>query len=101
MLYSLSTSELVSDVSGRGVGMEVVRKRVQEMRGTIELTTEKDRFTRFTIKLPLSLSIIDGLLTSVGDSFYVIPTSVIKNIHPVNPKLLKKEFSGLAALFPM
>ena len=94
----LSTSELVSDVSGRGVGMEVVRKRVQEMRGTIELTTEKDRFTRFTIKLPLSLSIIDGLLTSVGDSFYVIPTSVIKNIHPVNPKLLKKEFRQVLEL---
>lgn len=93
-----STSDLISDVSGRGVGMDVVRKRVQEMRGSIELTTEKDRFTRFTIKLPLSLSIIDGLLTSVGDSFYVIPTAVIQNIHSVNPKLLKKEFRQVIEL---
>lgn len=93
-----STTDLISDVSGRGVGMDVVRKRVQEMRGSIELKTEKDRFTRFTIKLPLSLSIIDGLLTSVGESFYVIPTSVIKNIHAVNPKLLKKDFRQVLEL---
>ncbi|MFY9151443.1 MAG: chemotaxis protein CheA [Prolixibacteraceae bacterium] len=93
-----STSDLISDVSGRGVGMDVVRKRVQEMRGSIELTTEKDRFTRFTIKLPLSLSIIDGLLTTVGENFYVIPTVVIQNIHTVKPKLLKKEFRQVVEL---
>jgi two-component system chemotaxis sensor kinase CheA len=87
-----TTSSLVTDVSGRGVGMDVVRRRVQEMRGVIELTTEKDKFTRFTIKLPLSLSIIDGLLTTVGDSFYVIPSSVIRKIYHVKSQLLKKGF---------
>jgi len=87
-----STSSLVTDVSGRGVGMDVVRRRVQEMRGVIEITTEKDKFTRFTIKLPLSLSIIDGLLTTVGESYYVIPSSVIRKIYHVKSSLLKKGF---------
>lgn len=93
-----STSELVTDVSGRGVGMDVVRKRVHEMRGSIHISTEKDRFTRFTIKLPLSLSIIDGLLTTVGDNYYVIPSSVIKKIYAVKSNLLKKEFRQVLEL---
>ena len=75
-----STSEVVTDVSGRGVGMDVVRRSVQALRGSVELVSEKDRFTRFIIKLPLSLSIIDGLLTSVCGSYYVIPSSVISKI---------------------
>jgi two-component system chemotaxis sensor kinase CheA len=87
-----STSDLVTDVSGRGVGMDVVKRRVQEMRGSIEISTEKEQYTRFTLKLPLSLSIIDGLLTSVGENFYVIPTSVIKKIYTVKHEFLKKEF---------
>lgn len=93
-----STSEQVTDVSGRGVGLDVVRKRVHEMRGSIQISTEKDRFTRFTIKLPLSLSIIDGLLTTVGDSYYVIPSSVIKKIYAVKSNLLKKEFRQVLEL---
>jgi two-component system chemotaxis sensor kinase CheA len=93
-----STSELVNDVSGRGVGMDVVKRSVQSMRGTIELASEKDRFTRFTIKLPLSLSIIDGLLTSIGGSYYVIPTSVIRKLYEVRTELLKKEFRQVLEL---
>jgi two-component system, chemotaxis family, sensor kinase CheA len=87
-----STSEVVTDVSGRGVGMDVVKRSVQALRGSIELVSEKDKFTRFIIKLPLSLSIIDGLLTSVGGSYYVIPSSVINKLHSVKPENLKKEF---------
>ena len=93
-----STSELLTDVSGRGVGMDVVRKRVEEMRGSIEISTEKDRFTRFTINLPLSLSIIDGLLTFVGESYFVIPSSVIRKIYTVRRELLKKEFRQVVEL---
>jgi two-component system chemotaxis sensor kinase CheA len=93
-----STSDLLTDVSGRGVGMDVVRRRVHEMRGSIDLVTEKNRFTRFIIKLPLSLSIIDGLLTSVGESYYVIPTSAIRKIHIVEHELLKKEFQSMVEL---
>ena len=93
-----STSKLLTDVSGRGVGLDVVRKRVQEMRGSIEISTEKDRFTRFTIHLPLSLSIIDGLLTSVGESYFVIPSSVIRKIYAVKHELLKKDLRQIVEL---
>lgn len=93
-----STSTQVTDVSGRGVGMDVVKRRVMEMRGSVELATEKDKYTRVTIKLPLSLSIIDGLLTTVGDSFYVIPTSSIRKIYQVKSKLFKKGFSRVIEL---
>ena len=93
-----STSELVTDVSGRGVGMDVVRRSVHSMRGTIELVTEKDRFARFVIKLPLSLSIIDGLLISIGGSFYIIPSSLISKLHLIKPELLKEESSRVVEL---
>lgn len=93
-----STSELVTDMSGRGVGMDVVKRRINEMRGMIELSTEKGKYTRISIKLPLSLSIIDGLLTKVGEGHFVIPSSVIKKIHFVTGKSLKKEFRQVVEL---
>jgi two-component system chemotaxis sensor kinase CheA len=93
-----STSNVVTDVSGRGVGLDVVKRRVLEMRGSIYISTDKDNYTRFTLKLPLSLSIIDGLLTSVGKSFYVIPSSVVLKIYSVKPSLLKKEFRQVVEL---
>jgi two-component system chemotaxis sensor kinase CheA len=93
-----STAELVTDVSGRGVGMDVVKKRIQEMRGMIELNTEKDLYTRISIKLPLSLSIIDGLLTRVGEGYYVIPSSVIRKIHNIKHNSLKNGFRQVVEL---
>lgn len=93
-----STSELVTDVSGRGVGLDVVRRKVQEMRGSIRITSEPDKFTKFTFKLPLSLSIIDGLLTRVGDSYFVVPSAAIKKIYMVNQQLLKWEFRQVVEL---
>lgn len=93
-----STSDAVTDVSGRGVGMEVVSRKVQEMRGLIKIESESDRYTRFILKLPLSLSIIDGLLTKVGAGYYVVPSSGIKKIYSVTPNLLKKEFRQVVVL---
>jgi two-component system chemotaxis sensor kinase CheA len=93
-----STSSIVSDVSGRGVGLDVVKKRVIEMSGSVALETEKDHYTKFTIRLPLSLSIIDGLLTIVGQSFYVIPTFAIKKIYHVKSRLVKKEYRQFVEL---
>jgi len=86
-----STSELVTDVSGRGVGMDVVRRSIQNMRGNIELASEKDKFTRVTIKLPLSLSITDGLLTLVGHNYYVIPSTVVQKLHIIATEGLTNE----------
>jgi two-component system chemotaxis sensor kinase CheA len=76
----------------------VVRRSVEALRGSIDLVSEKDKFTRFTIKLPLSLSIIDGLLISVCGSYYVIPSSAISKLHTVRTDLLKKEFRQVVEL---
>lgn len=93
-----STSELVTDVSGRGVGMDVVKRSVQAMRGSVELVSEKERFTRFIIKLPLSLTIIDGLLISISGSYYIIPSSAISKLYLLKSELLKKESNPVVEL---
>ena len=86
-----STSESINSLSGRGTGMDVVRNSVQAMRGFVVLVSERDQFTRFIIKLPLSLSIIDGLLIRIGDSCYIIPSSLVSKLHLIRSELLKKE----------
>ena len=70
-----STKEQVSDISGRGVGMDVVSRAVEEMKGSIRVETELGRGTSFVISLPLSLSIINGMVVTVGAKKYVIPVS--------------------------
>ncbi|HLA35832.1 MAG TPA: chemotaxis protein CheA [Rhodocyclaceae bacterium] len=80
-----STVDTVSNLSGRGVGMDVVRKNIQALRGSVEVGTEEGVGSRFTIRLPLTLAIIDGFLIGVGKSFYVIPLDmVIECIELVN-----------------
>jgi len=68
-----STSSKITNVSGRGVGMDVVRQSIDALRGSIELESEEDEGTTISIKLPLTLAIIDGLLVEVGTEFFVIP----------------------------
>ncbi|HZX32248.1 MAG TPA: chemotaxis protein CheA [Rhodocyclaceae bacterium] len=68
-----STAETVSNLSGRGVGMDVVRKNIQALRGSVEVRTELGQGTCFTIRLPLTLAIIDGFLVGVEKASYVIP----------------------------
>jgi two-component system chemotaxis sensor kinase CheA len=68
-----STAKQVTDVSGRGVGMDVVRQRVESLRGTIDVASKPGEGTTVTLRLPLTMAIIDGLLVSVGESFYVLP----------------------------
>ena len=70
-----STAKKVTDVSGRGVGMDVVRQRVEGLRGTIDVASEAGKGTSITLRLPLTLAIIDGLLLSVADSCFVLPLS--------------------------
>ncbi|MEZ5305511.1 MAG: chemotaxis protein CheW [Pyrinomonadaceae bacterium] len=69
-----STAQEVTDVSGRGVGMDVVRKNIEIMRGRIEITSEKGFGTKFTIRLPLTLAITDGMLVRVGEEKFILPT---------------------------
>ncbi|MRS11959.1 MAG: chemotaxis protein CheA [Actinobacteria bacterium] len=73
-----STVTTVTDVSGRGVGMDVVRRTVEGLRGTIEVYSTLGSGTRFTLRLPLTLAIIDGMVLRVGSERYILPTLVIQ-----------------------
>lgn len=72
-----STKEQVSAVSGRGVGMDVVNRQMEMINGTVEIESRAGEFTRITLKIPLTLAIIDGLLVRIGKEHFVIPLSVI------------------------
>jgi two-component system chemotaxis sensor kinase CheA len=72
-----STAEAVTDISGRGVGMDVVKRNIESLRGQISLASTEGRGTTTQIRLPLTLAMIDGFLTLVGDVHYVLPLAVV------------------------
>jgi two-component system, chemotaxis family, sensor kinase CheA len=76
-LPGFSTAATTTDLSGRGVGMDVVRRNIKELGGSIELRTEIGRGTRFTITLPLTLAIVDGQSIAVGEETYIVPLVTI------------------------
>lgn len=79
-----STADRVTEISGRGVGMDVVRRNIEALRGRIEIQTVKGSGTTFLIKLPLTLAIVDGLLLSVGRERFVLPTFAVReSLRPV------------------
>lgn len=73
-----STAKNVTGVSGRGVGMDVVKRAIDALRGTIEISSEKGRGTTITLKLPLTLAIIDGFLTRIGEEHFIFPLSLVE-----------------------
>ncbi|MDR2068519.1 MAG: chemotaxis protein CheA [Spirochaetaceae bacterium] len=76
-----STAKTITSISGRGVGLDVVRRQIEKLNGTVTVSSERDKGTKFTIKLPLTLAIIQGLLVRVGTEIYSIPiTSVIESL---------------------
>lgn len=78
-----STAEQVTDVSGRGVGMDVVRRNIQSMGGRVEIDSMLGVGTRMTVRLPLTLAILDGMSIAVGDQTYILPLSyVIESFQP-------------------
>jgi two-component system chemotaxis sensor kinase CheA len=78
-----STADRVTELSGRGVGMDVVRRNVEALGGSIGIRSEAGRGTTFRIKLPLTLAILDGQLLSVGDESYVLPLmTVVESVRP-------------------
>ncbi len=84
----LSTAEKITDISGRGVGMDVVRKNVEALRGRIEITSVAGKGSTFTVRLPLTLAVIDGLIVRVGAQRYIIPiTSIEQSIRPTAAQL--------------
>jgi two-component system chemotaxis sensor kinase CheA len=75
-----STAEKVSDVSGRGVGMDVVRKQIQKLRGSVDLNSVEGRGAKFSLRLPLTLAIIDGLVVATGSERYILPLASVKEL---------------------
>jgi two-component system chemotaxis sensor kinase CheA len=83
-----STAEVVTDISGRGVGMDVVRRNIEHLRGKIEIESTPGHGATFSIYLPLTLAIIDGLIVRVGDDRYIVPTlSVRESFRPTRAML--------------
>ena len=82
-LPGFSTTDEVNDISGRGVGMDVVKKNIEELRGEIDVESKPGKGTTITLILPLTLSIIDGLLFQVNSNKYLIQMDEIKQIHNV------------------
>ncbi|QXO15673.1 chemotaxis protein CheA [Vibrio ostreae] len=90
-----STAEQVSDISGRGVGMDVVKRNIEELGGHIELDSELGRGSHFTINLPLTLAILDGQLVKVGQEVYIIPLLTIIESIQINPACVKLASGGV------
>jgi len=78
-----STAETVTDVSGRGVGMDVVRRNIEQLGGRVELTSVTGKGTTISIRLPLTLAIMDGMSVGIGDNTYIVPlTTIIESLRP-------------------
>ncbi|HVX84751.1 MAG TPA: chemotaxis protein CheA [Phycisphaerae bacterium] len=91
----LSTAEKVTDISGRGVGMDVVKKNVEALRGRIEISSTAGQGSLFTVRLPLTLAVIDGLIVKVGRERYIIPiTSIEQSIRPGREQLSTVQGKG-------
>ncbi|MFC0167892.1 chemotaxis protein CheW [Pseudoduganella danionis] len=73
-----STAEKITNLSGRGVGMDVVKRNIQALRGSVDISSEEGQGTTVTVRLPLTLAIIDGFLVQVGSSVFVIPLDMIE-----------------------
>ncbi|MCP4880439.1 MAG: chemotaxis protein CheA [Gammaproteobacteria bacterium] len=90
----LSTVEQVSDLSGRGVGMDVVRRNIQELNGSVDIDTELGKGTTFRIRLPLTLAILDGQLVTVAGQTYIFPLMSISESLQIDEKLVNNVAGG-------
>lgn len=78
-----STAEKITDVSGRGVGMDVVRQNIESINGRLEIESTPGQGTRMTIRLPLTLAILDGMSVRVGDEIFIVPlTAILESLQP-------------------
>lgn len=105
-----STAEKVTDISGRGVGMDVVRRNIEAVNGRVEIDSVPGQGTRIVLRLPLTLAILDGMSVRVGEETYILPlTAILESIQPTTEQLstvggkgrvvhLRGEFLPLVAL---
>ncbi|WFS64085.1 chemotaxis protein CheA [Pseudodesulfovibrio thermohalotolerans] len=94
-----STAEAVTSVSGRGVGMDVVKRAIDSLRGIIDIDSKPDVGTTITIRLPLTLAIIDGLQVRVEDEYYVIPLSLVEECVELSRSEVEESGSGQRILY--
>ena len=94
MLPGFSTNEQVTEYSGRGVGMDVVKKNIEKIGGSVSVDSKFGQGSSFIIKIPLSLSIVDGMEISVGSSIFTIPINSIRQSFKVQPNQLVKDTTG-------
>ena len=97
MLPGFSTKDQISDVSGRGVGMDVVKTNISKLNGRIEINSAVGLGTAITISLPLTLAILPVLLVRVGEQPFAVPLSMVREITPIDPKDVK-QVSGRATM---
>jgi two-component system chemotaxis sensor kinase CheA len=91
----LSTAQKVTSVSGRGVGMDVVRKNIESLRGKIDISSTFGKGTTFTIRMPLTLAIIDGQIVTIGGDQYIIPiNSIVRTLKPTTEQLSSVQGRG-------
>ena len=96
-LPGFSTAAKVSDVSGRGVGLDVVRTNIQKLNGSIEIKSELGKGTTFVISLPLTLAILPVLIVKLGEQPFAVPLSMVREILPIVPGELQ-EVGGRATM---
>jgi len=89
MLPGFSTAAEVTDVSGRGVGMDVVKKNITSLGGSVEIGSKPGIGTRITIRLPLTLAILDGMTVAVGDEIFIAPLNFVVESMQLNPNDIK------------
>jgi two-component system chemotaxis sensor kinase CheA len=96
-LPGFSTKDVASDVSGRGVGMDVVKTNIQKLNGTIDIRSEPGKGTTFIISLPLTLAILPVLLVQLGDQPFAVPLSMVREILPIRIEEIQ-EVGGRATM---
>lgn len=94
-----STAEKISDISGRGVGLDVVKTKIEALGGTVEVNSTAGKGTKFIIRLPLTLAIIQALLVVTGDEKYAIPLNNIKEITTITADSIRKVQDNEVVLF--
>ncbi|HRS63897.1 MAG TPA: ATP-binding protein, partial [Spirochaetota bacterium] len=97
-LPGFSTNDVATSVSGRGVGLDVVKKNLEQIHGRVEIQSEYGKYTKFIIKLPLTLAIIEGFVTLVGGNKYIFPFNAIEEILVFEKNKLQKQKDSQEAI---
>lgn len=90
-----STAAKVTDISGRGVGMDVVKKNIEKLRGSVDVASTLGKGSRITLRIPLTLAIMEAMLIRIGDAIFAMPILAIRESFRPNPSMISKTMDGL------